>query len=632
MSLVDLSPFRPRERAALRPPEDMTVSQWAERYRVLDGGAEPGPFRNDRTPYLVGIMNAFSDAWIRSIAIKKSVQSGGTEALKNMLGYAIDQDPADAIFAIPRREDIGHFQTRRFAPMIAACDKLKEHTTGNRSDEKRKEHIFDRMAVYFRASTSKADLASDPCRYVFGDELDKWNKWTEDEGDPVRLLSDRTTTFWNAKEVLVSTPSTKWGHIHRAWLSSDRREFWVPCPHCGKFQILQLDRIRVPAAERDPKRIAAERLAWYDCRGCSKKIADESQVRGDMIANGQWVPDGATITKAGLQRGARQVSAAGFHVSMMITPWKTWSEIVARFFEVKNDPPELQVFTNQWLGEIFEEKAQETTVVQLASLALNYKRGTVPDGAVCLTAGVDVQLDHFWVTVRAWGFDMESWLVWFGRVETWAGVFKIIRQPWPSSGALGDSFVRLANVDSGYRTWEVYEESAMNADVARPVKGGNRATGLPYSTHRIHKNPRTGATLPGMVRWEVNTQFFKDKLNALQRTPIGDPGGWHLHKNPHPEYLEQLAAEQKVITRDKRTGNVSWLWRPKYGGAANHAMDVEVYALAAAHMLEVWTLRRDAPKAKEKKVQKRRRRKSERLEPKIEIRPRGAASWFEGLR
>ncbi len=38
----------------LCPPENITVSEWAENYRVLDSktSALPGPWRNDKTPYL----------------------------------------------------------------------------------------------------------------------------------------------------------------------------------------------------------------------------------------------------------------------------------------------------------------------------------------------------------------------------------------------------------------------------------------------------------------------------------------------------------------------------------------------------------------------------------------------------
>lgn len=43
----------------LQPPEDLTVAEWADKYRMLDAktSAMPGPWRNDKTPYLIDIMN-----------------------------------------------------------------------------------------------------------------------------------------------------------------------------------------------------------------------------------------------------------------------------------------------------------------------------------------------------------------------------------------------------------------------------------------------------------------------------------------------------------------------------------------------------------------------------------------------
>src|SRR5574343_84594 len=83
-------------RSRWRPPEDLTVSQWAEKHRVLvaETSAEPGPWLNARAPYLRSIMDAFSDDFVERIVFCKGSQLGGTEALYNCLGYAIHQDPA----------------------------------------------------------------------------------------------------------------------------------------------------------------------------------------------------------------------------------------------------------------------------------------------------------------------------------------------------------------------------------------------------------------------------------------------------------------------------------------------------------------------------------------------------------
>ena len=65
----------------LRPAERLPVSEWAEKYRVLpSGNAIPGPWRNSVTPYLVEIMDAFSDDMVEEIVFVKPTQVGGTSA------------------------------------------------------------------------------------------------------------------------------------------------------------------------------------------------------------------------------------------------------------------------------------------------------------------------------------------------------------------------------------------------------------------------------------------------------------------------------------------------------------------------------------------------------------------------
>ena len=52
----------------LIPPEQISVSEWAEKYRVLDETSNiSGHWSNSITPYLVGIMNTFLDPWVREI-------------------------------------------------------------------------------------------------------------------------------------------------------------------------------------------------------------------------------------------------------------------------------------------------------------------------------------------------------------------------------------------------------------------------------------------------------------------------------------------------------------------------------------------------------------------------------------
>ena len=85
--------------AHLRPPEDLTVSEWSEKYRVLDSktSAMPGPWRNEKTPYLQEIMDELLNYETEEIIFCKCTQVGGTEALQNMIGYIIQQDPSPSM-------------------------------------------------------------------------------------------------------------------------------------------------------------------------------------------------------------------------------------------------------------------------------------------------------------------------------------------------------------------------------------------------------------------------------------------------------------------------------------------------------------------------------------------------------
>ena len=49
-------------RDGLKPDPLLTVSEWADRYRVLSqrGSSEPGRWRTERTPYLKEIMDCLS--------------------------------------------------------------------------------------------------------------------------------------------------------------------------------------------------------------------------------------------------------------------------------------------------------------------------------------------------------------------------------------------------------------------------------------------------------------------------------------------------------------------------------------------------------------------------------------------
>ena len=69
--------------AVLKPPPDLTISDWADQNRRLssEASAEPGQWRTSRAEYQRGIMEAVSDAATETVVIMSSSQVGKALAL-----------------------------------------------------------------------------------------------------------------------------------------------------------------------------------------------------------------------------------------------------------------------------------------------------------------------------------------------------------------------------------------------------------------------------------------------------------------------------------------------------------------------------------------------------------------------
>ncbi len=231
--------------AVLRPPEKLTVSEWADKFRVLSelDSAAPGQWHTAKTPYLRAVMDAFNDDFIHEITFCAGTQLGKTAAEQNMIGYAVAQDPAPMLVVYPSEKLAKFTSEKRLQPMIklspALADKFDERGS------KDLELSLGGMYIALVGANSPSELSSRPVRYIFFDEIDKFPKWTGAEAGPLELAAERTKTFYNRKIVKVSTPTLKTGNIWQGWETADiQYRYYVPCPHCGEMQTLEFRQIK----------------------------------------------------------------------------------------------------------------------------------------------------------------------------------------------------------------------------------------------------------------------------------------------------------------------------------------------------------------------------------------------------
>ena len=202
------------EVAHFKPPENLTVDEWADKYRRLspENSAEAGPWRTKRTPYLAEPMKAFTDPKVRKIVMVAASQVGKSELELNIIGYIMDQDPGSILFVQPSLEDARKFSRLRISPMVRDSKVLRQKVTEIRGKDTTStvlQKSFPGGMLTITGSNSASALASTPARYILGDERDRWAISAGSEGDPWALAEARQATFYNAKAVEVSTPTIK---------------------------------------------------------------------------------------------------------------------------------------------------------------------------------------------------------------------------------------------------------------------------------------------------------------------------------------------------------------------------------------------------------------------------------------
>jgi phage terminase large subunit GpA-like protein len=587
-------------REYLAPPPLLTVTEWAERHRVLSGkdSSEPGPYRVARTPYAREPMDALSqNSSVEGVVLMWGAQTSKTTIGSNWLGYLIDTNPGPIMIVQPTIDMAKRYSRQRLAPMIEESPALRRKVRENRSRDDANTTLLKEFAGGFAAlagANSAAGLRSMPVRDLFLDEIDAYPLDVDGEGDPIQLAQARQTSFARRKWLKTSTPTTKdFSRVEAAYLASDRCRYQVPCPHCGELQPLEwgADKPHGVKWDRDADGRAVTDTVRYVCRANGCEIREHHKPA--MLAAGGWVAE---------QPGAQGCKVRGFHLSSLYSPlgWLSWSELVAEWDRAitaarAGDPSLLRVFINTRLAETFEEQGDRANEHELRKRAADIPLRQVHWGMYVCTMGVDTQGDRLEAYVWAWGRGMQRQLVdrqvIYGDPSLpesedgspWAALTAYRRQPLQH--ASGRSVPILsAFVDSGgHHTQAVYAycRAHQHAHV-HAIKGqsisGKAILGKPSDQDVSWRGQKLKR---GVKLWPIGTDTAKAEIYGRLRIAEPGPGYVWLSKHLPGEVFEQLTAERLVTRYIKGHPKLEWV---KPAGKRNEALDCAVYALAAAHM------------------------------------------------
>lgn len=568
--------FRRVIRQTLVPPDQISVSEWAEKYRVLDESSNiSGRWSNSITPYLVGIMDTFLDPRVREIYFCKATQVGGTEALINLLGYILMMMPAPTMIVYPTKDLAKDISNGKLKPAFRLISDIRK----NFLERKSKEMLlrFKRMSIYLRSAEVPAQLASVAIKYLFFDEIDKMGGASQKEASPYNLAKERTKTYSSQSKIYAcSTPTLKTNYIWRLHEDCDEvRHYFVPCPHCKEMIELKWKQVifdKDENSEMSPSERAQS--AVYVCQECGCVINNSDKPW--MLQNGEW--------RAVKKRGNWKPKTVGFWINSLYSVFVTWELIAEEFLKSKDDPEEYQNFINSWLAEPWEDTKLKTSAELVMDRQTDLEPYVLPEWTKLLTGGVDVQENCLYWTLRAWGNFSTSQNIAHGQAFSFREIERImnLRYKMPDGTEM---IVNLTLIDSGDQTDDVYDFCINNSDWALPCKGASRPMQSHYKRSRVNK-PDSRAY--GMDLIMVDGGKYKDMIAARMRRKNGE-GSWMVHKECDLEYAEQVTAEHKVSVK-MGNGQKKLAWVLKTSHADNHYLDTEVYAYAAADIMGVRSL------------------------------------------
>lgn len=563
--------------AALAPEPPLTVSEWADKHRILPSiSSEPGRWRTSRTPYLKGIMDALSTSTaIERVVLMKGVQIGATEAGLNWIGYIIAHAPGVMLAVMPSIDMARRNGRVRLDPMIAASPVLRSKVAPPRSRDSENTALSKSFAggyLIMTGANSSSALSSTPVRYVFLDEVDKYPSEIIEHGDPVALAIDRTSSFPGRKKIFMCSTPTIAGvsRIESAYNESDKRRFYVPCPHCGEMQFLEWAGIKFTRddGERCPP--------YYLCSSGNGCVIEE-QHKSFMLPRGEW--------RATAEGDGR---TAGFHLSALYSPFAPWSEIVIDFLAAKQDPAQLQTWVNHKLGEPFEDR--DTAPIEVQMLRDRMENwGDLPAGVLVITVGVDVQKDRIELEFVGWGRKDENWSLDYvvlhgdpSQHEIWKALDVQLARRF---GALA---VSAACIDTGGHHTDIVMKYCSERIARRvwPIKGRG-GPGIPPWPKKPPR-PKKGLAPLYIVGVDAIKQTTMARLRSLETS---GPAVSHFPLGREVNWFEGLILSERAI-RKYKAGVPRIEWIP-VGNIPNEPLDCRVYATAAFHGLHARGVRID---------------------------------------
>lgn len=570
-----------------------------------------GRFSFELNPYFKWLLDQYADPRVRRIVCQKSAQIGWTQAvICNLLGYFIHMKRTTCIVMFPKELAARNFDLEKFRPMVEATPVLAEVLPVRRRSAEVKT-LFKKFLngfIKFVGSNSISDVKSTSGRDLIVEEPDDCNLNLKGQGDAISLLAERGKAYRDVKMLIGGTPSIEGASSIAQEMEMSNKVYWeVPCPDCGTFQRLAWKQVVWQKDDKAKHPVLGKHrpeTARYCCSapGC-----------GSLWTNAQ--------KNAAVQHGKPVATAefrgvVGLYLNELYSafPESAVDRLATKYLQAhaelaKGNPGEMIAFVNASLGLPYRYKGTTPEISDLKDKGRSYELGTVPEGGLLVTTGIDVQHNRVHYVVRAFGVGEESWLVDRGELpgncadETdpvWKALEGIVFRRWPHARGWQLRITAMTiDAGDGQTSDAVYTfvRRIKGRGVVVMAKAGTAPADAEIFTRAkptIDTNHQgTKASRYGLRPYQVGVDKAKDLLlgeaGRVKLTGTG-PGRFHWPETVPDDYLRQITSEIKVPRWEQgkgrrivpsRTARNAMVWVRK-AGVRNEDLDCETYALHAA--------------------------------------------------
>jgi len=586
----------------LRPAKRVTPDEWGAANRSYPPtSGHPGPRDPSLTPYMTPFARSIASGMYTSCIAVTSAQSGKTETILDVMGHRLAQKPAPVAYAGPTDT----FNKEQFGPRLTEMlDDSPDLAPRTLQGQKNKltSKIVNGVPVRLVSARSSSALKSFPAVMGILDEYDEMVSNIGGQGDPFGLLEVRGDTYADFVAATISTPSH--GSVETEvdpvsglefWKVADPEEVGSPiwrlfqegtrhhwawdCPHCGE-PFIPMGKHLVYDDEGTAAEAAASAHMVCPSNGCVIEDDKDGATKAAMNVSGFMIAPGQTIEEA--KRGD---PVAGFSrysqwSSGLCSPFVNWSIRAERIHRARLslEPNRMQTAINANLGELYTRASLGDMPEWRAFLKRKTKTtDTFLDPHIIhLVMGADVQANGIYWVIRGFGWLGTSFLVDRGFLmgntageEVWDDLAQVFLAP-----VMGMQITKVF-VDAGFRPnkkdagspHKVYAFAHQYDWLVSPTKGRSRPSGAPLTMSRIEVDDEGQRSKYSIGLAMLDTDFFKSLVHSRIKTPMSEPGAFHLNESANEEYARQVLSETRVVTLD--SPNPAWVQNRK----DNHFFD-----------------------------------------------------------